>query len=335
MKKPYIIFILLSVFLLACNTTPKVNYTRLSGKIFGTYYHITYFHPEGKDLHEEVLDIFDKFDLSLSTFNSNSVISKINRNEENVLLDSFFLTMYAEAQDVSKRTDGAFDITVAPLVNAWGFGTSKYGRKTIPDVQKILPYIGYQKIKIKNNKLIKEDSRIMLDASAIAKGLSSDIVAQLLESYDCEHYMVEVGGEIACKGKNPSGNNWIIGIDKPTDESLIAGRDLQTKLSITDCGLATSGGYRQYYYLDGKKYSHTIDPRTAYPINHNLLSATVIASSCMRADAYATAFMVLGVDSSLAICKAHSDIECYLIYTQEDGSSGVAFSEGFEKYFAD
>lgn len=147
--------------------------------------------------------------------------------------------------------------------------------------------------------------------------------------------MVEVGGEIVCKGQNPHGKHWVIGIDKPIDEFFAESRELQTKLSITNCGLATSGNYRQFYYQDGQKFSHTIDPKTGYPVSHNLLSATVIAPSCMKADAYATAFMVLGVEKSLIVCKNHPELACYLIYTKEDGSYEVAFSEGFEKFFID
>ena len=145
--------------------------------------------------------------------------------------------------------------------------------------------------------------------------------------------MVEIGGEIVCKGLNPRGQHWVIGIDKPSED--LGERELQTKLAITDCGLATSGNYRQFYYEGGKKFSHTIDPRTAHPVSHNLLSAPVIAPNCMQADAYATAFMVLGVDSSLAVCRNYPELACYLIYSKEDGGYDVAFSEGFEKFFVD
>ncbi len=335
MKKYPLILLFLAVVLTACNADKKAEYTHNSGRVFGTYYNITYLHPEGKDLHSAIQEAFQQFDLSLSTFNPNSIISQINRNEKEVVVDDFFLKMYEEAQEVSLNSEGAFDITVAPLVNAWGFGTSKGEKREQPDVEAILSYVGYQKISIKNNQLIKNDERILLDASAIAKGQSADVIAQLLDEHACLHYMVEVGGEIVCKGQNPKGKHWVIGIDKPTDEFFAESRELQTKLSITNCGLATSGNYRQFYYQDGKKFSHTIDPRTGYPVSHNLLSATVIAPNCMKADAYATAFMVLGVEKSLEVCKNHPELACYLIYTKEDGSYELAFSEGFEKFFTD
>ena len=213
-----------------------------------------------------------------------------------------FMQMYVEAVRVSQHTHGAFDITVAPLVNAWGFGFGEKEEKT-PDVAAILPYVGSQKISLQNQRIVKTDSRIMLDASAIAKGQAADVIGELLEAEGCKNFMVEIGGEISCRGLNPKGKKWQIGIDRPDEILLEEQRPLQTILSLTDCGMATSGNYRQYYYRDGKKYAHTINPITGYPVDHNLLSATVISSSSMRADAYATAFMVLGVDSSLAICN--------------------------------
>lgn len=188
MKKNPIILLFLALVLTACNTNRKVEYTRNSGGVFGTYYNITYLHPEGKDLHTEIQEAFQQFDLSLSTFNPNSIISKINRNEKEIELDDFFLKMYEEAQEVSQYTEGAFDITVAPLVNAWGFGTSKGEKREQPDVEEILTYVGYHKIKIENNHLIKADTRIMLDASAIAKGQSADVIAQLLDEHACALY---------------------------------------------------------------------------------------------------------------------------------------------------
>ncbi|MPM45506.1 FAD:protein FMN transferase [bioreactor metagenome] len=175
----------------------------------------------------------------------------------------------------------------------------------------------------------------MLDASAIAKGQSSDVIGKLLESNGCENYMIEIGGEVACKGVNPSGKKWQIGIDKPIDSPFDNDDELQTIVAISGVGLATSGNYRQFYYKDGKKYAHTINPKTGYPVDHNLLSATVIAPTCMQADAYATAFMVLGVKNSLALCKKIPGMECYLIYVDDKGNNKVAYSDGFKKYLAE
>lgn len=330
--------VLLSVFFLySCVTTPKqeVEYVKNSGKIYGTFYHATYQHPEGKDLQQAIEEKMQKFELSLSTFNPSSVISRINNNDASVVTDDFFETMYAEARKVSENSDGAFDITVAPLVNAWGFGFGNKDRMEIPDVEAILSYIGFQKIKLENHKIIKSDKRIMLDASAIAKGQSADVIGNLLASNGCKNYMVEIGGEVACSGVNPSGKKWQIGIDKPYDNPFNSDEELQTIVAISDVGLATSGNYRQFYYKDGKKYAHTINPQTGFPVDHNLLSVTVIAPTCMQADAYATAFMVLGVDRSLALCKRMKDLECYLIYVDDAGNNQVVYSDDFEKYLVE
>ncbi|MEA4936873.1 MAG: FAD:protein FMN transferase [Paludibacter sp.] len=331
----YSVFFVL--ILSSCTKSPQqeIAYVKNSGKIHGTFYHATYQHPEGKDLQPEIEKKMKEFELSLSTFNPNSVISRINRNDESVRTDEYFESMYKEARKVSENSEGAFDITVAPLVNAWGFGFGDQKRKAIPDVKKMLDYIGYEKIKLENNKIIKSDKRIMLDASAIAKGQSSDVIGKLLESNGCENYMIEIGGEVACKGVNPSGKKWQIGIDKPIDSPFDNDDELQTIVAISGVGLATSGNYRQFYYKDGKKYAHTINPKTGYPVDHNLLSATVIAPTCMQADAYATAFMVLGVKNSLALCKKIPGMECYLIYVDDKGNNKVAYSDGFKKYLAE
>jgi thiamine biosynthesis lipoprotein len=311
---------------------PDVAYIHNEGKIHGTYYTATYQQPDGIDLQAKLEERMREFELSLSTFKPNSVISRINRNDSSVRTDFYFETVYHKAREVSIKTNGAFDITVAPLGNAWGFGFGNADRTKAPNVQEILPYIGFEKIRLENHQLIKDDARIMLDASAIAKGYSSDIMAQLLVENGCENYMIEIGGEIACKGLNPKGQKWKIGIDKPIDDPSSVTNELQTIISISNVGLATSGNYRQFYYQDGKKYAHTIDPRSGYPVNHNLLSVSVIAPTCMQADAYATAFMVLGMDSSLQICNSIPDMECYLIYAGENGENKIKYTEGFKKY---
>lgn len=337
MKKIFLPLFLSVMFLTSCVKAPKqeIAYVKNSGKMHGTFYHATYQQPEGKDLQKEIELKMKEFELSLSTFNPQSVISRINQNDDSVTTDEYFESMYAEARKVSENSGGAFDITVAPLVNAWGFGFGDQDRQKIPDVKSILSYTGYEKIKLEDKKIIKSDKRIMLDASAIAKGQSSDVIGKMLESYGCENYMIEIGGEVACKGVNPSGKKWQIGIDKPVDSPFDNDNELQTIVAISGIGLATSGNYRQFYYKDGKKYAHTINPKTGYPVDHNLLSATVIAPTCMQADAYATAFMVLGVDKSLALCKRIPGMDCYLIYVDDAGNNQVVYSDGFKKYFAE
>jgi len=325
----------LTVLVSSCakrSTVEKVPYIHNEGKIQGTFYSATYLQPDSLDLQKKMEDRLHEFDLSLSTYNPQSVISQINRNSDSVKTDVYFETMFKAAQEVSKNTNGAFDITVAPLVYAWGFGSGSKDRTKRPNVAEILPYIGFHKVKLVNHQLVKDDARIMLDANAIAQGYSSDIIAKLLEDNGCKNYMIEIGGEIVCKGVNEKGDKWRIGIDKPIDDSTSLTNELQTIVSISDIALTTSGNYRQFYYKGGKKYAHTIDPRSGYPVVHNLLSATVVAPTCIQADAYATAFMVLGVDSSMQICKRNPQMDCYLIYVDDAGKNQVIYTEGFKKY---
>lgn len=319
-------------FVIFQNKEKPVAYIHNEGKAQGTYYSATYQHPEGKDIQTSIDSLFNRFDLSLSTYNPQSIISKINQNIDSVQTDEYFETMFDCAMEVSEKTNGAFDITVAPLVNAWGFGYGNKDRSKKPDVKKYLPYVGFHKVHLVNHRIIKDDNRILLDASALAQGLSADLIAELFEKHGCENYMIDIGGEIACKGVNPSGKLWQIGIDKPVDDPENSNTELQTIISVSNVGLTTSGNYRQFYIKGGKKYAHTINPQTGYPVDHNLLSATVIAPTSMQADAYATAFMVLGVDSSLSLCRRLKNIDCYLVFTGADGNYQVAMTDGFKKY---
>jgi len=311
--------------------TNKVEYKHNQGKTQGTYYSATYLQPEGIDLQYKIDAKLHEFDLSLSTYNEASVISRINRNDSSVRTDLFFETMYYQAQEVSEHTNGAFDITVGPLVNAWGFGKDSDHTIT-PNIAVLMPLIGHKKVRLVNHKILKDDAQIIIDANAIAQGYSTDVIAKLLEDNECQNYMIEIGGEIVCKGLNPKGEKWRIGIDKPIDDPANETKELQTILSISNVAVTTSGNYRKFYYKEGKKYAHTIDPRTGYPIIHNLLSATVVAPTCIQADAYATAFMVLGVDSSMTVCKSIPNMDCYLIYTDKDGTNQVIYTDGFKKY---
>lgn len=326
------------VTLVACNAPKQekkaVDYIHNEGKAQGTYYSATYLQPEGKDLQVQLDTFFNEFDRSLSTYNPNSIISRINKNDT-ATTDVYFETMYRAAMEVSEKTNGAFDITVAPLVNAWGFGFGNQDRSKEPDLTKILPLVGYKKVQLVNHRIVKENKDMMLDASAIAQGYSADLIARIFEKNGCENYMIDIGGEIVCKGKNPKGKNWQIGIDKPVDDPVNADGELQTIVSITNKALTTSGNYRQFYYKDGKKYAHTINPLVGRPVNHNLLSATVIANDCTTADAFATAFMVVGKDSAMALCKRMPEMDCYLIYTDNNGEYKVVYTDGFKKYLVE
>ena len=313
-------FVLICILILtSCQENGKKYYFD-EGGIFGTFYHIIYEHTGDKNLHEDILVKLTEFDLSLSTYKPQSVISRVNTNDTSVVLDHYFLTTLKRGMEISKITDGAFDMTVAPLVNAWGFG---FKNKMDPDmipVDSLLGIVGYTKVRLENGKIIKDDPRIMFDASAIAKGYGVDVIADFLEEQGVSNYMVEIGGEIRAKGKNDKGRIWRVGIDKPIDDPSIMSREIQDVIQIENGAMATSGNYRQFYIKDGKKYAHTIDPRKGYPVQHSLLSATVIASDCMSADAYATSFMVLGLNKSIEIVEKNPVLEAYFIYADSLGN---------------
>ena len=299
------------------------------GMVFGTIYKITYQHND--DLQNDIKAAMMEVDNSLSPYNPSSIITRINHNEDTVL-NEHFVHVFNLAQQISSETEGAFDITVAPLVNAWGFGF-KHSIDIEPSViDSLRQFVGYQKIKLEDGKIIKEDERTMLDCSAIAKGYGVDRVARLLDQKGVKNYMVDIGGEVVLKGKNPRMKNWRIGINKPVEDSLSVNQELQTILEVSDVGMATSGNYRKFYYKDGKRYAHTIDPRLGRPVQHNILSATVIAKDCTSADAYATAFMVMGLEKAKAFCEAHPELHAYFICDGEGESYEIFATPGMEKF---
>jgi thiamine biosynthesis lipoprotein len=314
--------IIAAVMLLLLPNTPKTQYYHNQGKIFGTYYNIRYESTE--DHHDSIKAALKAVDQSLSMFNPNSVISKINRNDS-VILDSLFITMFNEAQGISQLSNGAFDITVAPLVNAWGFGKNTalgdeakklLGKKA--QIDSIKTFVGYDKVHLTNHHLEKDEERITLDASAIAKGYACDIVANTLRQMGCENLLVDIGGEVVLQGVNDKGKAWKVGISKPKNNGEGMDNTLHEVIASTKLCMATSGNYLQYYIVENERRSHTIDPRTGYPVEHSLLSATVSASSCMRADALATTCMVLGEKEALNMIECTPDAACYLIIAQGD-----------------
>ncbi len=303
-------------------------YQTNTGYIFGTYYRISYQHES--DLHDAILARLQAFDASLSMFNKQSILSRINRNED-VQTNADFEQMFALASEISRCSQGAFDITVAPLVNAWGFGFKNKEQVTSATIDSLLPYVGFQKVQLTEHRITKDNPHIMLDAGAIAKGQGCDVVANLLRQHGSENFLVDIGGEVVCQGTNAKGEYWRVGIVKPQDDPTGQQNNVQELVSAPRLALATSGNYRQFYYEDGVRRSHTIDPRTGYPVQHNLLSATVIAPSCMQADALATACMVLGTTEALQMIEAIDSVECYLIYAEGETFVTVQ-SDGMKQY---
>lgn len=322
-----ILYIIAALLLVAC-TRPSV-YRNDSGRVFGTYYKIIYSAPE--DLHDGIKASLQRVNASLSTFDSTSIISRINQNDTNVVVDSLFTVVFTTAQQVSEQTSGAFDITVAPLVNAWGFGFDPTRTRSQAMLDSLKACVGYQKIQLENGKITKQQPCVQLDASAIAKGLGCDVVASYIESQGVQHYLIDIGGEMRLKGVNNQYKHWRIGVQQPTEDSILVSNQVAAILSVSNVGVATSGNYRQFYYQDGQKISHTIDPRTAAPCNHNLLSTTVIAPTAMLADAYATAFMVLGDRDSIEAIANANNLAVYLLYAQSDSIQSV-YNTSFEPY---
>ena len=300
--------------------TNAVAYQKCEGAIFGTFYHITYQYPT--DLQDSIEDAMHRVDNSLSPFNPNSTISHINNNTGSET-DSSFNTVFTLAKQISADTYGAFDITVAPLVNAWGFGFKNKENVTDQLIDSLLQYVGMEKVWLTGSVLNKADTSVMLDCSAIAKGYGVDVVAELLEAKHIGNYMVEIGGEVRVKGHNPKGNSWNIGIVKPDPDPTGKNQEIEEVLSITDISMATSGNYRNFYVEGDRRYAHTIDPRTGRPVQHNILSATVLAPNCATADAYATAFMVLGLDHTQQVLSHHPELKAYIIYADDEGRNAV------------
>ena len=305
-------------------------YQKMEGMVFHTIYHITY--QGDKDYSEEFDRLFKEFDGSLSMFNDTSIISRMNNNDPEVVANRYFKTVFEKAMIVSEATEGAFDITVAPLVNLWGFGFKNSENVSQQMVDSILQFVGYKSVSLDGEGYLhKNDPRTILDASSIAKGYMSDVIAEFLQEKGVENYMVEIGGEIALNGVNPKGNAWSVGINKPIEDSTSVNSELQEVIYMNKGGMATSGNYRNFYEKDGKKYAHTIDPQTGYPIQQDILSSTVIAEDCMTADAYATAFIVLGKEKALKVLEKDSTLMAYFIIEGKDGEGyDIVYSPALE-----
>jgi len=325
------ILTLLVFFITGCKQPKKSEYIHIEGVAQGTTYHMTYESADGKNYHSEIDSILRDFDKAVSVYIPKSVISRINNNESGVEVSAYFEDVFKRSQEISQLTDGAFDVTVAPLVEAWGFGMKKQQPLDSNQVDSLKSIIGYKRVRLQGKQLVKDDQRMALTFDAIAQGYSVDVISKYLESKGITTYLVEIGGEVFAKGVNAKGEQWKIGIDKPQDNSDETNRELQAVVHLSGKALATSGSYRKFYVKNGIKYSHTIDPKTGYPVSHNLLSASVLAPDCMTADAIATAFMVFGLDKSIAFLKTHPNLEAFFIYSDPAGKFQVYSTKGFEK----
>lgn len=322
-----ILVVAISTIFVTASCSNNDPYKTIDGFTQGTTYHIVYSYKT--DSLDAIVDsLLTLFDNSLSVYNDSSIITAVNQNKD-ITVDTLFENVFRRSAEIWKESSGAFDISAAPIFEIWGFGKGERKKVTKEMIDSIRPFVGMDKVRLENGKVIKADSRLSLNANAIAQGYTSDIIAAEFDRIGVDNYLIEVGGEIYCKGVNSSGKKWSVGIDRPEEGNMIQGAEIQMVLLISGKGLATSGNYRKFIEEDGVKYSHTINPATGEPVRHNLLSATVLAVDAMTADAYATWFMVIGLEKAIEIVESRSDIEALFIY-DKDGKFQQYVSRGLE-----
>lgn len=327
MRKFFFLTLIVTLFS-ACTQQQKIEPVKLLGETQGTYYAITYFDTERRDFQTEIDSILRDFDLSVSLWVPNSIISRINNNDTTVIPDEYFIDNFALSQEIAITTNGSFDCTVAPLVKAWGFGFDETKHVDKQIIDSILEFVGYQKVTLSGGKIRKEDQRTSIDFNAIAQGYSVDIIGKYLESKEIQNYLVDIGGEVKAKGQKPDGSDWMVGIERPA-ASKNSERTLKAIVRLKNKSIATSGSYRQYYEENGMRYSHTIDPRSGYPVEHTLLSVSVMTDNTAIADAYATAFMVMGFEKAREYVENQKNMDALFLYSDNSGVVNSYLTNGF------
>lgn len=327
--KKFFIFLSLVVFL-GCSHSSNPIKVNLIGEAQGTYYSIIYYDNEGIDYQNEIDSILIDFDNSVSLWVPNSILSRVNNNDNSVVLDSYFVDNFEISKDVANQTHGAFDFTIGSLINAWGFGWDH--NKTIDNskIDSLLQLTGHEKVRLQNGKIIKDNPSISFDFNAVAQGFSVDVIAFFLQDQGISNYLIDIGGEVKAKGQKPDGSKWKIGIEKPA-ENKTDSRDLKAIAQLTDISIATSGNYRKFYVENGVRYSHTINPQTGYPAKNTLLSVSVLHKSTAYADAYATAFMVLGFEKAKVFVESNDNLEAFFIVSNENGNYETYATKGFKE----
>ena len=327
MRTPALILLFISLIIISsCKPDPKKM--MFTGETQGTYYAITYFDKEGRDFQPAIDSILHKFDLSVSMWVPESIISRVNNGDSTVVPDEWFTDIYRKAKAVSEKTGGAFDFTVGPLVNAWGFGFKGKIKMDQAKVDSLMDYVDYRKVTLDESGRITRPAGFKFDFNAIAQGYAVDLLGNYLKSQGIENYLVDIGGEVLGKGQKPDGSPWIVGIENPAADS-ISERNVSTKVRLSNMAVSTSGNYRKYRIENGVRYSHTIDPHTGYPVTHSLLSVTVLAPDCATADAFATSFMVMGLEKSKAFIEKNPGLEAFFIYSEENSIYSTYATKGF------
>ena len=326
----YIIFVILGVCFLTYSCKREGKIVKFGGEAQGTYYAVTYIDNDGRNFQDSIDLILKKFDSSCSIYKPNSIISRFNNNDPTAKADKDFTTVFNKAMEVSERSGGAFDVTVGPLVRAWGFSIKGKLKMDDHKVDSLKQYVGYKKVKLVNGRVIKENPNIQLDYNALAQGYSSDVLGRFLESKGIKNYLVDVGGEVLGRGRKPDGGIWSVGIERPPSDS-VQKQQLEAIVNLDNRALSTSGNYRSYFIKNGVKYSHEIDPFSGYPIHFKLLAVSVLAENSISADAFCCAFLVMGKEKALEFLKHNHDLEAYFIYLDDKGNLKTTCSPGFKK----
>ena len=322
------LLLLVLTILVGCSSSndSKIN---LLGEAQGTYYSIIYFDNDGRDFQIEIDSILTEFDNSVSLWVPTSILSRVNKNDSSIVLDDYFIDNYNISQDVAIKTNGSFDFTIGKLIKAWGFGIDGSINIDTNHIDSLLNLTSYRKVKLDNGKIIKENPGISFDFNAVAQGYSVDVIAEYLESKNIFNYLIDIGGEVKGNGSKPDANKWRVGIEKPADNKLDS-RDLKAVAELNNSSIATSGNYRKFYEENGIRYSHTINPKTGFPAKNRLLSVSVLHKSTAYADAYATAFMVMGLEEARLFAESDNEIEAFFIFSSNEGFETYA-TKGFKK----
>jgi len=294
----------------------KKQEIKIEGLAQGTSYHITYITTTGINYQRAIDSLLIEIDNSLSTYQPRSVISLFNQADSTQEIDELFRDVFLMSKQVYQATGGAFDPTVAPVVNAWGFGFKNSNNTDSAVIDSLIQFVDFDAVYINGNVVVKSNSGIMLDFNAIAQGYSVDVLANFLRNNGINDYLVEVGGELIARGRNINDTLWRVGIDKPIEN--LKERKLEAIVNLDNKALCTSGNYRKFYEKNGIKYAHTINPKTGYPVQHSLLSATVLGDNCAMTDAYATAFMVIGIEKTKEFLSRNKKLDALLIYEDEN-----------------
>lgn len=310
-----LVFLVLCFFMIGCDTVEKQHFM---GSTQGSYYSIIYFDEQNRDLHHEFDSIFEEVESSLSLWDENSIIRRVNRNDSTVVLNKIFIDNFNYAMKAAELSDGYFDPTVGPLVSAWGFHYKEGILMTAEIVDSLKQLVGYRKVKLENDKIIKENPNMTLDFNAVAQGYTTDMIAYFLVSKGIENFLVDVGGEILAKGTKPKGEPWKVGIEKPAHDKD-SDRIVQEIVEIKDKSIVTSGNYRKYVEKNGKRYSHSINPMTGFPAENNMLSATIICDNTAWADCLASVCMLVGVEKAMEILETQNDVKAFFIF-EENGT---------------